>query len=244
MASLRELRAKSMDDKQSGDAEGKQAASKPTNSRSLLRGRLESQVPTQQIEPMQQQASSSGRLDLTPSEMENELNFNRILVDRYRQLGEGEQGLVPKAGFSDIAYDGRAMELGVPSQWVETGGLSLPINLPTAGQTLTFTKLGGDPQLRLSVRPVETGTTAIRWLWAIVVLIAGAWLLHQLAHDATIDHARRGLVLSLIAVGLIALLFLPQPWSLLGGVLLVIGCAVGLHHSQQVHEQRTGMTGG
>ena len=171
----------------------------------------------------------------------NEVLQNSMLIDRYNRDMAGRDA-ISKGGHSDIAFDGRVpgfanldtdgsdrAALGVPAGWVETGGLSLPIELPTAGQTLTFTKLGGDPMLTLSVRPRTTGLLAVRWLWAIVVLIAGAWLLHQLAHRQALDQTLRGLVFALVAVGLLALLCLPLPWNFLGGLLLVTGSAVGLH---------------
>ena len=115
-----------------------------------------------------------------------------------------------------------------PDEWQQRGGLSLPIDLPTDGQALTFNKVGGAPKLTLRIRPRETGETSARWLWAIIVFLAGAWLLHQIANRAALANCRRGVSFLFVAVGLIALLCLPLPLSLLGGLLLITGSLLGL----------------
>src|SRR5690606_36552218 len=105
----------------------------------------------------------------------------------------------------------------------QTGGLSLPIDLPKEGQSLTFTKLGGDPRLALQVRPRETASAVVHWAWAIIVLAAGAWLLHHLAHRTDMRDIRGGLVAVSLALGLALLLFLPLPLSLAGAALFIAG---------------------
>ena len=116
----------------------------------------------------------------------------------------------------------------VPDEWQQRGGLSLPIDLPTDGNALTFNKVGGAPRLTLRIRPRETGETSARWLWAIVVFVAGAWLLHQLANRQPLANCRRGVSFVFVAVGLIALLCLPMPLNFFGGLLMIAGSLFGL----------------
>ncbi|MDB5385234.1 MAG: hypothetical protein JWM11_880, partial [Planctomycetaceae bacterium] len=56
----------------------------------------------------------------------------------------------------------------VPSVWSSSGGLSLLIEIPTDGQKLSFSKVGGEPRLMLGVRPHQTLQLALGFVWAAV----------------------------------------------------------------------------
>ena len=82
---------------------------------------------------------------------------------------------------------------------------------------------------------------AVHWAWALVVLAAGAWLLHHLAHRTDVRDIRGGLIAFALALGLIGLLCLPLPLSLAGGVLFIAGAVFALlswnSASAAAHEQ-------
>jgi hypothetical protein len=201
-------------------ASDKKEAGKAADSRAELRGRLQSQqlaLPAEPSAPAIQQAQPGmgigggafGGGAFGPAQADDMIiNFGEFDADA-------------GGGFT-------AALLGAPAEWLQAGGLSLPIDLPKEGQSLTFTKLGGDPRLALQVRPRETAAAVVHWVWAIIVLAAGAWLLHHIAHRTDVRDLRSGLVLLSLALGLALLLLLPLPLSLAGGALFIAGAVFAL----------------
>ena len=106
---------------------------------------------------------------------------------------------------------------------IQSGGLSLPINVPVSGRTLTFTRQGGDPVLTLAIRPRESVEHSLRWLWTALWIGLAAfalWLLVSSHQTINWPHiAGFGCVLT----GLFALLLLPSPVAWLGLPVIVIG---------------------
>ena len=54
------------------------------------------------------------------------------------------------------------------ASWTQHGGLSLPIDLPTSGQKIVFSKVTGSPKLALSLRTRETVATGVGLVWTLV----------------------------------------------------------------------------
>ena len=53
-------------------------------------------------------------------------------------------------------------------QWTAAGGLSLLIDVPTSGQKLTLSKVGGRPKLAVSLRPQQFRDTLFDTAWLVV----------------------------------------------------------------------------
>lgn len=79
---------------------------------------------------------------------------------------------VPQLRGLDANADGVFGELqgrqNLPQVWSSSGGLSLLIEIPTNGQKLSFSKVGGEPRLMLKVRPHQTLQLALGLVWTVV----------------------------------------------------------------------------
>lgn len=122
-------------------------------------------------------------------------------------------------GFDDEAVDGVSNLAG----WTQAGGLSLPMELPVAGQMLVFTKTGGDPKLALVVRPKALLQVAAGLGWAVACVI-GAFLLAGALRGA---HARmnveRLIAWGLLIAGVAGWCLLPAPLSYVAMIGVVLG---------------------
>lgn len=95
------------------------------------------------------------------------LQQNRGLV----QGLDGGLGLVALQGPGEVRNAG-GMAGGQP-RWSQSGGLSLDFQLPTTGQKLVFSKVGGDPKLALAVRPQESIRWGLNLVWSVIWLAIG-----------------------------------------------------------------------
>lgn len=129
--------------------------------------------------------------------------------------GMGGGGLGANAGIADGTSN-----LGM---WTQAGGLSLPIELPTAGQKFVYTKTGGEPKLTLSLRPKATLRFGLGFLWTAV------WVVGALVLAAAVRGPHSGSVVTRLAawglclLGLIGWCLLPAPMSALALIALVVG---------------------
>ncbi len=107
--------------------------------------------------------------------------------------------------------------------WTQAGGLSLPIELPTAGQKFVYTKTGGDPKLTLSLRPKATLRFGLGFLWTAV------WVIGALVLAAAVRGPNAGVAVTRITawglclLGIIGWCLLPAPLSALALIVLVVG---------------------
>lgn len=111
--------------------------------------------------------------------------------------------------------------------WTSTGGLSLPIDVPITDSKLIFSKVGGEPRLVLAVRPRRALTLGVGFLWTVLCLIAGVWLLRLLGSGDASARFRRAVPKFLIGLGLIGFFLTPPPVRWLFFAVFVAG-AVGL----------------
>ncbi|MHC4878867.1 MAG: hypothetical protein ACYTGL_20650 [Planctomycetota bacterium] len=117
---------------------------------------------------------------------------------------------------------------GTQPQWTQVGGLSLPVDLPTSGYQLTFSKVSGQPKLSLRVQSRELVDRSVGLVWTIV------WISVALALIAAVRQSGPGrwfspaLVWTGFAVGLLAYLLLPPPLSGCGFALFVAAWLVGM----------------
>jgi hypothetical protein len=63
--------------------------------------------------------------------------------------------------------------------WTAAGGLSVEMEIPVTGRQLTFSKVGGNPELTLSVRPKESYALLLGAVWLLLSLVVGGWLCVQ-----------------------------------------------------------------
>ncbi|AMV21663.1 hypothetical protein [Planctomyces sp. SH-PL14] len=100
--------------------------------------------------------------------------------------------------------------------WTEAGGLSLKFDLPTAGQTLHFSKIGGSPKLAIAARPRRAWDLLAGSAWTLVWLGLAALLVVA----ARRMDVRRGLLAAapyvLAAIGAACYLLLPGDERVIG----------------------------
>jgi hypothetical protein len=120
------------------------------------------------------------------------------------------------------------MAVAAPTPWTTTGGLSLAIDVPRQAQELTFSKVGGDPQLTLALRPRRTLTLGLGALWTLAWLVGGVWVARVLARAGARGTLLRAVPKVLIALGLLGFFLTPIPalrWTLFGLFALGLLCA-------------------
>src|SRR5262249_11387106 len=91
-------------------------------------------------------------------------------------MGGGISGAAVAAGDEPPDLAG-----GAGAGWTTAGGLSLDMVLPRDGQSLTFSKSGGDARLALGLRPRASLETGFGLAWTVVWLVIGLGLIAALA---------------------------------------------------------------
>jgi len=110
--------------------------------------------------------------------------------------------------------------------WSSVGGLSLDIDLPTSGQVLTFSKVGGDPKLALAARPRETLTKSLGLLWTLVWLALGVFLIVSIRRVGTVSVYISRLPATLVSIGLVLFLATTGLFAWLGFMAFLAGTVV------------------
>ena len=90
------------------------------------------------------------------------------------------------AGEGGRAVDGLSATLAYSQ-----GGLSLPIDLPQQPQKLTFSKVGGDPQLVIGLRPRKSLDLAFGFVWTVLWLALGVAVIAAFRTPAVAAAPRR-----------------------------------------------------
>ncbi|MFV0442748.1 MAG: hypothetical protein ACK5Q5_04155, partial [Planctomycetaceae bacterium] len=100
-------------------------------------------------------------------------------------LAAGAQGGFALQGGTTLEYDESGRSSGDLSwSWTQAGGLSLDMPLPQSGQQLTFTKVGGDPQLVLSVRSGDSIRIGIGLVWALACVVLAFAIVRRVSRRA------------------------------------------------------------
>lgn len=118
-----------------------------------------------------------------------------------------------------------AAESQMPTEWTQTGGLSLPINVASDATPMNFSKVGGTPQLTLRIRPADTMRKGYGLIWAI------AWIGIALAALAAYRKAgTTGLwqfvPMAMTLTGLLGFALLKGPNATAAFILFAIGVAL------------------
>ena len=128
------------------------------------------------------------------------------------------------ANSSQSVVDGTVQTALGDNNGTRVAGLSLRIDLPEAGQKLTFSKIGGDPLLTLGLRPRASLEAGFGLVWCVVWLVLGLGLASTLTRGSVFARLLHHTPLVLIAVGLVWYFLLPV--GALGFTLFVLG-AIG-----------------
>ncbi len=113
---------------------------------------------------------------------------------------------------------------GESGQWTEAGGLSLLIEVPTAGQKLTLTKIGGAPKLAIQLRPQQFRDTLFSSLWLVIWGVLGLVIVLALRRPAAVEALLRLAPIALMVFGVICYLLIPF-LSVVGFLVLMSGAA-------------------
>ncbi|MBI1314224.1 hypothetical protein GC176_23260 [bacterium] len=113
-------------------------------------------------------------------------------------------------------------------EWTQVGGLSLPVEIPTSGYRLTFSKVSGQPRLGLRVQSRELLDRGIGLVWTVVWLGIAAALIVASRKLGPGHWFSPTLVWTAFAIGLLAWLLLPAPLSGFGFAVFVIAWLIGM----------------
>ena len=115
---------------------------------------------------------------------------------------------------------GRSTAAGVAG-WTQTGGLSLPIEIPTVGSETVFSKVGGSPLLTISLRPRQAWTRSLTWLWSLCWGVLALWVVRRIRTASSAASLRP--VLGFVAVlGVLGYLLLPGDLRFISLVMFIV----------------------
>ncbi len=127
-----------------------------------------------------------------------------------------------KGGLRGQIFEGGAGVVSTP-EWTKVGGLSLPIDIPTGEQSLSFSRVGGEAKLALRIRSRELVDTGVGFVWTLVWLGIAATLIVAFSRVSTTRELLHPAVWILFVGGLLSFLILPSGFSALGFVGFLIG---------------------
>ena len=116
-------------------------------------------------------------------------------------------------------------------------GLSLEIDLPSSGQKLIFSKVGGDPKLSLLLRSHTALHSGISFVWSLIWLAVGGFVLMTLRSPLAKNRLKRAFPFVAAGVGMMGVCTLPMPLSLPAFLTMLIGVVLVARHA---HQKRTG----
>jgi hypothetical protein len=141
----------------------------------------------------------------------------------------GMPGMRPVGGPGAQQAANSAVVVVPPPVWSSAGGLSLLIEIPTNGQKLSFSKVGGEPKLMLGVRPHQTLQLALGFVWALVWSIILLLVLITLRRPQATAILVRQLPWFLAGLGMMLYCLVPSnvhwehSWGTVGLLAFIIG---------------------
>jgi hypothetical protein len=137
--------------------------------------------------------------------------------------GMGGGGMGGGAAPADADDDGVVDGVSNLAGWTQAGGLSLPMELPIAGQKLVYTKTGGDPKLALVVRPKAMLQVGAGVGWVVACLV-GAFLLSAALRGSNAKaHIERIIGWGMLILGILGWCLLPEPFNVIAMIAVVLG---------------------
>lgn len=107
--------------------------------------------------------------------------------------------------------------------WTKVGGLSLSIDIPTAEQSISFSRVGGEAKLALKIRSRELVDTGVGFVWTLVWLGIAATLIVAFSRVSTARELLHPAVWILFVGGLLSFLILPGAFSGFGFTGFLLG---------------------
>ena len=95
------------------------------------------------------------------------------------------------------------------TQWTQTGGLSLPLVIPTVGSETVFSRPGGSPTLTISLRPRQAWTRALTWLWSLCWILLAVWVVRRIRTASSATSFRPVLSIA-AALGVLGYVLVPS----------------------------------
>ncbi|MDA1164426.1 MAG: hypothetical protein O3B13_15135 [Planctomycetota bacterium] len=114
-------------------------------------------------------------------------------------------------------------DVEVGPQWTKVGGLSLPIDIPVTEDSLSFSRVGGEPKLALRIRSRELIDTGVGFVWTLVWLGIAGTLIMAFSRASSARELWQSAVWILFLGGLVSFLVLPSVLSGLGFLAFVLG---------------------
>jgi hypothetical protein len=175
-------------------------------------------------------------LDLPPGDLggaavlKSHTIFNRTQAAQPGPMVNGPgPGIIPQMPPPGVALGGGAGGAvdGTSNlaAWTQAGGLSLPIELPVAGQKLVFTKTGSDAKLALSLRPKAALRFGLGVVWTAIWVMCAVLLAAALRRPDARPAVLRVLAWAALLVGLAGWCLLPAPLSLIALAAFLAGVA-------------------
>ena len=134
--------------------------------------------------------------------------------DRYKYNTPPPMVAGPGPGMMSYVTGGGYIASGLggvsgPAGWTHTGGLSLPITIPTVGTETVFSKVGGSPTLTISLRPRQAWTRSLTWLWSLCWGLLAVWVVRRIRTASSATSLRPVLIIT-AALGVLGYLLLPD----------------------------------
>jgi hypothetical protein len=108
-------------------------------------------------------------------------------------------------------------------EWTKVGGLSLPIDIPVTDQSLSFSRVGGEPKLALNIRSRELVDTGVGFVWTLVWLGIAATLIVAFRRVSSARELLHPAAWILFVGGLACFLVLPGFYTGLGFLAFLLG---------------------
>lgn len=139
-----------------------------------------------------------------------------------QQLAQAEPLVRSRSKLKDQGFETAAGDSETP-EWTKVGGLSLPVDIPVAEQSLSFSRVGGEPKLALKIRSRELIDTGVGLVWSLVWLGIALTLIVAFSRVSTARELVHPLVWVLFFGGMLSFLILPGAFSGLGFVAFLLG---------------------
>ena len=108
-------------------------------------------------------------------------------------------------------------------EWTKVGGLSLPIDIPVTEQSLSFSRVGGEPKLALKIRSRELVDTGVGFVWTLVWLGIAVTLIVVFRRVSSARELLHPAAWILFVGGLACFLVLPGFYTGLGFLAFLLG---------------------
>jgi len=120
------------------------------------------------------------------------------------------------------------------------GGLSLAIDIPTAGTGYQFSKVGGQPKLTLLLQPQQLWQSGFSLIWSLIWLGIGIGTVILIATSRNLQAIWKYMPFALAALGLVGFFLLPENFAIWCFVLFLCGAlAIGFTYRKAQHTAST-----